>query len=96
MDRDTAVILTQTKSIAVSVLLTLLFGGFGLFYVSVLAGVIMSVVEIIAWVITILTFGLGIVLLIPCHIICLIWAIVGVQKHNEKLIATTTQSDQQP
>jgi len=92
MDRETAVILTQSKSAGVSVLLTLVFGGLGLFYISTMAGLVMTVIEVILVGIAILTLGLGGLLLIPFHIICLIWSIVGVRRHNERLLETATQS----
>ncbi len=49
MDKDTAIILTQTKSTGMACFLTLFFGGAGLFYVSILAGIIGLVIEIVCF-----------------------------------------------
>jgi hypothetical protein len=87
MDRQTAAILIQSKSLGVGLILTFLFGGLGLFYVSVMAGIIGSILELICIVITLITFGIGAILLIPFHIICFIWAVVAVNNHNKRLIA---------
>lgn len=87
MDKDTAIILTQSKSLGVGLLLTFLFGGLGVLYVSILGGILLGVLEVIAVVITVATFGIGIVLLIPIHIAAFIWVIVGVKNHNNRLIA---------
>ncbi len=90
MDRDTAVILTQTKSTAVAVLLTIFFGGIGLFYVGAKSAIWMTIIESILFVITLITLGFGGILLVPFHIVALIMAINGVNKHNAQLIASTT------
>lgn len=90
MDRDTAVILTQSKSTAVAVLLTLFFGGLGLFYVGTKSAILMTIIEVVLVVITFITLGFGGILLIPFHIVALILAISGVNKHNARLIASTT------
>lgn len=89
MDRDTAVILTQSKSTGVAVLLTILFGGIGLFYTSTQAGIWMTIIEFILITITIFTLGIGVILLVPFHIACLIMAISGVKKSNANLLMST-------
>lgn len=90
MDRDTAIILTQTKSTAVAVLLTIFFGGLGLFYIGTKSAVLMTIIEIILVVIALITLGFGGILLLPFHIVALIMAINGVNKHNAKLLEATT------
>ncbi|GAB6096777.1 hypothetical protein JCM14469_30300 [Desulfatiferula olefinivorans] len=89
MDKDTAVILTQSKSTGVAVVLTLLFGGLGLFYVGATSAIFMTIIEVILMFITFITLGFGIVLLLPFHIVALILAITGVNRHNAKLISST-------
>jgi len=86
MDKDAAVILTQTKNTAIGVILTLAFGGLGVFYGSIIGGVVMSIIEVICVVITALTLGFGIILLIPAHIISLVWVVVSINRHNQQLI----------
>jgi len=86
MDHKTAAILTQSKSTGIAALLTLLFGGWGLFYVSIVSGLIATLIEIILGIVTFITFGFGLVLLVPFHIICLIWAMSAVNKYNRNLV----------
>jgi hypothetical protein len=52
-------------------LLTLLFGPLGLFYVSVPGGVLMSAIALVSGIFTV---GLA---LVPCWIVCLLWAFVA-------------------
>lgn len=66
----------QAKSMGVAVALTILFGPFGLFYVSILGGIILSAVTVLS------VFVLGIVTW-PAAII---WAVIGVNKHNAALL----------
>ena len=87
MDKETALILTQSKSIGVGLLITWLFGGFGVFYVSVLGGVVMGILELILWVLSFFTMGLALILLAPVHILSMIWVYMGVKNHNKRLIA---------
>jgi hypothetical protein len=86
MDAKAARILTQSKSVGLAVVLTIIFGGFGLLYASIGGGILMLILEILAWVVTILTLGLGAPLLIILHIVSLIWAIVSTNSHNKRLI----------
>ncbi len=66
----------QTKSMAVAVVLTVLFGPLGLLYVSVLGGIILLVV-------TLLSAGILGIVTWPAAII---WAVIGVNKHNAALL----------
>ncbi len=74
------------KSLAVGLVLTFLFGGLGLFYVSVAGGIIMFILEAIAWIITVFTFGFGIIFLIPLHIISVLWCVMAITQHNNNLL----------
>lgn len=76
----------ERKNLALGVFLTLFFGGFGVFYASILGGIIMGIVEFILWIITIITFGFGLILLIPAHIIAVVWSIVAINSHNKKIM----------
>ena len=87
MDTKAALILTQTKSVGLSVVLTFLFGGFGLLYATIGGGVLMLVLETVAWIVTFLTLGLGFVFVFIVHIASLVWAIVAINTHNKKLIS---------
>ena len=94
MDRDAVAVILQAKSVAMAILLTIFFGGLGVFYVSVPGGIIMSIVTVIVWFISFVTFGIGGIVLIPLvHGISIIWAIVGVNNHNKKLTMTYLKGD---
>ena len=73
------------KSLAVGIILTWFLGGVGLFYASILGGVIMLILELAAVLVTLLTFGLGIILFIPLHLISFIWVVLAINQHNARL-----------
>jgi hypothetical protein len=89
MDKQAAIIMTQSKSTGIAVLLALLFGGFGVFYASIPGGIVMSLVELITLAIAIVTLGFGVVLFPIVHMISLIWCIVSVSGHNKRLVSGT-------
>ena len=80
-NQTTVVIAKSPKSQGIGLILTFLFGSLGLFYSSVIGGIIMLIVEII---VAIFTFGLG---LIVTHILCLVWSCIAVSMYNKKLMS---------
>ena len=76
----------QAKSMGLGIVLTLLFGGFGIFYVSLFGGIICSLIEVTLLLLSILTFGLGIFIVIPFHILLLIYTVVAINNHNKNLL----------
>lgn len=68
--------LQAVKSTGTAVVLTILFGPLGLFYASIVGGLILTAI-------TVVTLGLGIFLTWPLSII---WAIVAVNNHNQALM----------
>ena len=66
------------KSMGITILLTVLFGPLGMFYSTVLGGVIMTLLSVV---IGILTFGFGLLGTWP---ICIIWAAVATNSLNKK------------
>ena len=74
------IIVTPTKSVAISIILTFLFGPLGLLYSTVSGGIIMIVIGIILF---ILTAGLG---LIPTWPVCMIWGVIAVSNSNKKVL----------
>jgi len=75
------VVTTATKSMGVSIILTLLFGPLGMFYSTVLGAIIMSVISLI---VGLLTFGLGLLLTWP---ICIVWGALATSTYNKNLVA---------
>lgn len=61
----------RRKSVVVALLLTFLFGPFGMFYSTIVGGLVMVPVSIVG---IFLTFGLSIFI---THPICMIWAAVA-------------------
>lgn len=76
------------KNVSIGVLLTFFFGGLGLFYASIAGGIIMTILELIAWATTLI--GIGFLLLPIIHIGCIIWAVVAINNHNKKLLQMAT------
>jgi hypothetical protein len=65
------------KSVAAALVLTFLFGPLGLFYTSVMGGVVMSLIGIV---VAIFTLGIGLFLIWP---IVMVWsAVVAGQQHQ--------------
>ncbi|MCC8108068.1 MAG: hypothetical protein LIQ30_03270 [Planctomycetes bacterium] len=73
-------------------LFTILFGGFGLFYVSFLGGIVASLIELVLLLISFITGGLASFLLVPWHIFCIIVAVVMVSSHNNRLLRELDRS----
>jgi hypothetical protein len=87
MDRATAAVMVQAKSVGLAFVLTLLFGGLGLFYASIVGGIVISILELLAVIVAFLTLGIGGVLIPVLHVVAVIWAIIATQQHNGKLLA---------
>ena len=75
----TMVALSQKKSVGMGVLLTLLFGPFGLLYASIAGGLLMMVISVI---VAIATLGFGLIFM---WIICVVMAIASINSHNDKI-----------
>ena len=82
-----AIITKSTKSIGIAVLLALLFGGFGVFYASVIGGIICSIITIILIIIAVITMGFGLILCVIWAVICAIIAGILASSYNKKLLA---------
>lgn len=75
----TQLIVTQ-KSVGMAVLLTIFFGPLGMFYSTIVGGIVMLPLFVL---IGILTLGFGLVALWP---IAVIWAAVSTNLYNKKLL----------
>lgn len=75
------VIVTQsTKNVGIAIILTFLFGPLGMFYSTIVGGIVMIVVSIIVFFIT---FGLGLFITWP---ICIIWGAIAAKNYNDNLL----------
>jgi hypothetical protein len=77
------IVATTTKNVGLSIILTVILGPLGLFYSSVLGGIIMCLVTIV---VGLTTFGLSTLALWP---VCMIWAAIAANSHNKALLAGT-------
>lgn len=73
------VVVTPTKSVGISIILTVLFGPLGMFYTTIWGGIIMSVISLLVGVVT---FGMGLIITWP---ICVIWGALAANSYNKKL-----------
>ncbi len=80
-DQPQRIVVTPTKSMGISILLTVLFGPLGMLYSTILGAIIMIVISAV---VGFLTVGIGLVITWP---ICIIWAAVATSSYNKKLIA---------
>ena len=80
------VIVAQTKSMGIAFILTFLFGPLGMFYSTVVGGIIMMIISIP---VAIITLGFGLLITQP---ICIIWGMIAASIHNKKLLAGSAQS----
>ncbi|HXO17457.1 MAG TPA: hypothetical protein VN909_04750 [Candidatus Dormibacteraeota bacterium] len=76
------------KSVGLALVLTFFFGPLGLFYSSVLGGVIMLVASLIA---AGTTMGVGILVTWP---ICMVWGAIAASNYNSSLMARSQNMNQ--
>ena len=88
-----AALKAQQKNLAAGVVLTVLFGGLGLLYVSIMAGIIAIVIGLVLFLITTFTLGLGGILFLPYWVICIIYAIVAINGHNRRLYGNAMSAE---
>ena len=85
--KQLAMVQTQSKSLAAGLFLALFFGGFGMLYAGLIWGLIGICVELILWLIFVLTAGLGFFLIVPWHILAALITMASVNMHNKRLLA---------
>ena len=74
-------VVTSTKSVGISILLTVLFGPLGMLYSTIPGALVMIVLSAIVGLVTV---GFGLLLTWP---ICVIWGAMAVNSFNTKLLA---------
>lgn len=87
VDQIHHIVVTPTKSVGVSLLLTFFFGPVGMLYSTVWGALLMIVVTIP---LAIITFGFGLVLIWP---ISMVWGAVAVALWNRKVIAMVSRQN---
>ena len=79
-DLPRQVVVTPTKSVGISIILTVLFGPLGMFYSTIPGAIIMLIVS---GIVGLVTLGYG---LIITHPICVIWGALATHSYNKKLL----------
>ena len=99
------VVTKPQKSVGLGILLALILGPIGLFYSSVLGGLVMTFAPVILLVVMILGFAIDdpvvyvssliLILLFACTwwLICMIWAIIGVNAYNREILEEVEQQN---
>lgn len=77
------VVLAPTKSVGIAIILTILLGPFGMFYSTILGGIIMTLISAIVF---FFTFGIGVMFLWPIYIV---WAALAAYYYNKRLLRGT-------
>lgn len=91
------IVVKQTKSVGVAILLTALFGPFGLFYATILGGFVMIfapvILLVVAFFVGIFNGGnfAGLIVYIFAYpiliwVVSIIWASVAIRKYNNKIL----------
>lgn len=80
-NQGTTVITQPTRSIGISIILTVLLGPLGMLYSTISGGIIMLVVTFF---VAIFTLGLGLLITWP---ICIIWGAVAANTYNQELLS---------
>lgn len=75
----------QPKNLVLGVVLTVLFGCFGMLYTSIKTGIICIVIWVVLIVLSMLTAGIAGLLFIPFWIVMIIYSYITLKKHNEAL-----------
>lgn len=83
----------MSKSAGMAALLGAVLGGFGLFYVSTLNGLVGAVIEVILLVLVLATAGFGVLLLVPWHIVCALVGMSMANSHNKRLLKRVANSE---
>lgn len=74
------------KNLGLGIFLTLFFGGLGMFYATILGGLVFLLLDLLLLVVAICTAGIGGILYIPLHILAVIFTIIAINSHNKKLL----------
>lgn len=78
-DSDGTTVVTTTKSMGISILLTVLFGPLGMLYSTIAGAIIMMIISAL---VAFFTFGFGLFFTWP---VCIIWAALATRSYNNKL-----------
>jgi len=86
MDKYSATVALQGKSLGLGVVLSIIFGGVGMFYLGIWWGLIGLFMEGILAFFTLITGGLMGFLLGLWHIVSVIITVVSINRHNSRIL----------
>ena len=86
MDKYSAAVALQGKSLGLGVVLSILFGGLGMFYLSIGWGLVGLFMEGVLAVLTFISGGLLGFLLGLWHVVCVIITVVSINNHNRRIL----------
>lgn len=78
--KPNVIVAKTTKSVGLAFILSALFGPLGMFYSTVVGGIVMLIVDVV---VGILTFGFGLIITVPIGVI---WATLAASNYNKKLL----------
>ena len=86
MDKNVARVKLESKSMGLGVVLTILFGGLGMFYLSIGWGLIGLFFEGLSWVLAFITGGLLAFVPAAWHVLCVIITVISINNTNRRLL----------
>jgi hypothetical protein len=75
------IVTVPTKSVGISILLTILFGPLGMLYSFILGAIIMCLISLL---VSTFSLGLGLLIIWP---ICIIWGAVATTSYNKEILS---------
>ena len=91
-EQTKTIIVVPTKSMGMAIILAVILGPLGLFYSTILGGIVMLAVSLFALLIAFLTFGFGSVLFFFIYPTCIIWTAVATNAHNKEMLQNITKA----
>jgi hypothetical protein len=80
-DKRKPAVVVSPKNVGVSIILTVLFGPLGMFYSTIIGGIVMTIVSAV---VGIATFGIGLAVTWPVSVI---WGLVSTMAYNRRIMS---------
>ena len=83
------IVVTSTKSVGISIILTLIFGSIGMFYSTVKGALLMTLLTIVFAIVIAASNPAALLALFPAMwLISIIWGAMAVKSYNKEILAT--------
>ena len=84
------VVVTSTKSVGISIILTLIFGFIGMFYSTIKGAIIMTLLTIVLAIVIAASNPVALFGFFPVMwLVSIIWGAMAVNSYNKKILSTT-------